>query len=112
MCFLKGREYLQKENIEKMSKDIKSIRVIEFSGRTFDWEGWSEKFLAQGKRKDYKKLLLGKERIPTQSEYEKAVTDGNKEQIKIGDLNEEAFEDIVLSINHTSRQGKVAFSLV
>ena len=95
-----------------MSKDIKSIRVIEFSGRTSDWEGWSEKFLARGKRKDYKKLLLGKERIPTQSEYEKAVTDGNKEQIKIGDLNEEAFEDIVLSINHTSRQGKVAFSLV
>ena len=31
--------------------DLKSIRVIEFSGRTTDWEGWSEKFLARAKRK-------------------------------------------------------------
>ena len=91
-----------------MTKDIKSIWVIEFSGKTSDWEGWSEKFLVWGKRKEYKKLLLGKVSVPTQSEYEKTVTDGDKEQVKIGDRNEEAFEDIILSINHTSRQGKVA----
>ena len=36
----------------------------------------------------YKKLLLGIVRVPTQNEYEKAVTDGDKEQVKIGDLNE------------------------
>ena len=103
---------LIKVNKRKMSKDIKSIRVIEFSGKTSDWEGWSEKFLARGKRKEYKKILLGKVRVPTQSEYEKAIEDNNKEKIKIGDLNEEAFEDIILSINHTSNEGKVAFSLV
>ena len=53
-------------------------------------------------------MLLGKVRVPTQSEYEKAVTDVDKEKVKVGDLNEEAFEDIVLSMNHTLRQGKVA----
>ena len=87
-----------------MSKDIKSIRVIEFYEKTSDQEGWSEKFLARRKKKEYKKLLLGKVRVPTKSEYEKAVTDGDKEQVKIGDLNEEAFEDIVLRV-HTLRQG-------
>ena len=69
--------------------------MIEFSGKTSNWKGWSEKFLLRGKRKKDKKLLLGKERVSTQSEYEKAVTDGDKEPVKIGDLNEEAFEDIV-----------------
>ena len=32
--------------------------------------------------------------------------------IKFNDLNEEAFEDIILSIDHTTKQGKAAFSLV
>ena len=89
--------------------------MINFSGRTSDWEGWSEKFLARSKKKGYKKLLTGKENIPTADEYEKAVADGRKsgdDIIKFNDLNEEAFEDIILSIDHTTKQGKVAFSLV
>ena len=52
--------------------------MINFSGRTSDWEGWSEKFLARSKKKGYKKLLTGKENIPTAEEYEKAVADGRK----------------------------------
>ena len=43
-----------------MSTDLKSNRVIEFMGKTSNWEGWSEKFKARAKRKGYKKLLLGK----------------------------------------------------
>ena len=95
--------------------DLKSIRVIEFSGRTIDWEGWSEKFLARAKRKGYKKLLVGTESTPTVSEY--AAAEGKsgavrEKVVRAGDKNEEAFEDIILSINHTTKEGKVAFSLV
>ena len=61
-----------------MSTDIKSIHVIQFSGKTRDWEGWSEKFLARSKRKGYNELLQGKEKVPTQSEFEKAVAAGDK----------------------------------
>ena len=32
--------------------------------------------------------------------------------IKLNNSNKEAFEDLILSIDHTSKQGKVAFSLV
>ena len=98
-----------------MPKELKSIRVLEFSGKTTDWEGWSEKFLARGKRAGYKHLLTGKETIPTVEQYDTAVGKGDAESKKIVDLankNEEAFEDIILSIDHTTTEGKVAFSLV
>ena len=88
--------------------EMKAIRILEFSGRNSDWEGWSEKFLARAKRKGYKSLLIGKEKVPTESES----SGGDEKKKKLGELNEEAFEDIILSINHTTRSGKVAFSLV
>ena len=56
--------------------DMKSIHVINFSGRTFDWEGWSEKYLARSKKKGYKKLLTVKDIVPTAEEYEKTVAEG------------------------------------
>jgi hypothetical protein len=95
-----------------MSTDLKRILVLEFDGASRNWEGWNEKFCARGRRKGYKKLLLGEEAVPTQSEFDKAVADSDEKTKKLGELNEEAFEDIILSINHTSKQGKVAFSLV
>ena len=99
-----------------MSNDLKSIRVIEFTGKTSDWEGWSEKFLARSKRKGYKNVLLGREAVPTEADFKQALSTpgevASKKILKRAELNEEAFEDIILSINHTSKQGKVAFSLV
>ena len=95
--------------------DLKSIRVIEFSGRTTDWEGWSEKFLARAKRKGYKKLLVGKETVPNVSTYTDAEGKSDatsKKIVKFEDANEEAFEDVIFSVKHTMKQGKVAFSLV
>ena len=71
--------------------------------------------LARSKKKGHKKLLTGKDDIPTAKEYEKAVTGGRKsgdDIIKFNDLNQEELEDIILSIDHTTKQGKVAFSFV
>ena len=100
-----------------MKTEIKSIRVLEFSGKTSEWEGWSEKFKARAKRKGYKDLLLGKKAIPTDSEYKQAIsispeTSTSKETINLAQLNEEAYEEIILSIDHSTKQGKVAFSLI
>jgi hypothetical protein len=108
------------EKIEKLNmtkSEIKSIRVLEFNGKTSDWEGWSEKFKARAKRKGYKDLLLGKKNIPTDNEYQQALTvspetSSSKETIDLAELNEEAYEDIILSIDHGTKQGKVAFSLI
>ena len=56
--------------------DMKSIRVINFSGRTSDWEGWSKKILARSKRKFYKKLLIGKETEESDFKILKQQTSG------------------------------------
>ncbi len=98
-----------------MTSELKTIRVLEFDGKASNWDGWSEKFMSRGKRKGYKKLLQGKEKIPTNDKYELAVLGNSKEDEKIkkiSDLNEEAYENIILSIAHTMKQGKIAFSLV
>lgn len=95
-----------------MVTDLKSIHVLEFTVKITNWEGWSAKFLSRGKRLGYKKLLMGKEKIPTEREYTKAVVNKDQPTVKCVELSEPAYEDIFLSINHTSGQGKVAFSLV
>ena len=99
----------------KMSAKEKSIRIIEFSGKQSDWDVWSEKFLARAKCKGYKKLLLGSEKVPTQEQIDLAKSSSSstdKKIIKLGELNKLAYEDIVLSINHMSSSGKVAFILI
>ena len=50
--------------------------MINFSGRTSDWEGWSEKILARSKRKVYKKLLIGKETEESDFQILKQRTSG------------------------------------
>ena len=97
------------------SLEHKSIKVIEFSGKEKDWKIWSRKFLAQASRKGYKKLLSGAEAIPSESEYTAAAgetNDDEKKTVKLWQLNELAFEEILLSINGTTKQGKIAFNLV
>ncbi len=34
-------------------RDEKAIRIIEFSGRQSDWDGWSVKFLTRAENKGY-----------------------------------------------------------
>ena len=98
-----------------MSSGEKSIDIIEFNGKQSDWDSWSKKFLAHAKCKGYKKLLLGIEKVPMQEQIDLAESSSSstdKKIIKLGELNELAYKDIVLSINHTSSSGKVAFSLI
>ena len=104
-----------------MSNKEKSIRIIQFFGKKIDWDSWSEEFLSHGKQKVYKKLLVstgttpGVDKIPMQKEYESALKgdgDLNRKIVKLGELNELAYEDLILLINTSSSVGKVAFGLV
>jgi hypothetical protein len=100
-----------------MKSEIKSICLLEFNGKTSDWEGRSEKFKARAKLKAYKDLLLGKKNITTDSEYQLTLTVSpetptSKETKDLAELNKEAYEEIILIIDHCTKQGKVAFSLI
>ena len=93
---------------------ISTIKVIPFSGKQVDWQVWSEKFLARSRRKGYKSILQGKAVVPPDclSLVSIADTDSRKEKQKLRDLNEEAYEDLILSINGDSESGRVAFQIV
>ena len=70
-----------------------------------------QKLFSKRQEKGFKKLLTGKDEIPMVEEYKKAVAKVEKSGnviMRCNDLNKEAFEDIILSIDHTTKQGKVA----
>ena len=88
--------------------DDKAIRVLSFSGKQAEWAIWSEKFLARARRKGYRSILLGNEQLPSDSED---VSKDKKKQ-KLRNLNELAYEDLILSIDGSSNSGRVAFQIV
>ena len=105
-----------------MSKE-KAIRVVVWSGKTSDYEGWSEKHLTKAEHKGYCKLLLckkdweGFDEVPTEKEVEDIESKVSKEEadkkiIKLDRLNKQAFMDLVPSINTTTTNGRTAFRLV
>ena len=102
-------------------EEEKSFHIIEFFGKTADWESWSNKFLSHVKHRKYKILLVSSgsmvevDKVPIQHEYENALEcdiDIDKKFIKLVGLNELAYDDIILSINTYSSVRKVAFGIV
>ena len=91
-----------------------SIKVIPFSGKAIDWPVWSEKFLARARRKGYKKNLLGKEEVPDDETDLSTFDDAEerKAKKKLCELNEDAYKDLILSINGETEVGRVVFQLV
>ena len=103
----------------------KAIRIIEFSGEPSEWDGWKEKFLAKAEMRGYRKLLLCKRNdanfdvVPKESVYsavlekdEEKRTSTEKKIVELGQLNQKGFTELILSIDHKLRHGKVAFRLV
>ena len=87
-----------------------SIKVIPFSGKQEDWETWEEKFLARARRMKYKDLLTGKD--STVVVPKSTATTLTADEKLIEELNIQAYEDLILSIDTSTDPGKVAFSLV
>ena len=90
----------------------RTIRVIPFSGMKEHWTVWEEKFLARAKRKGYKKILLGDEIAPVESEVIDPSSDEGKEKMRKKEFNELGFEELILSIEGKTKEGRTAFSLV
>ena len=99
-------------SVSSIATEYKTLRVISFDGKNVNWDPWSEKIKAKAKRKGWKDLLVGKVTIPTESEYAQAILDGDEVTKKIAELNEDAYEELVLSMDHSTSRGRVAFSLV
>ena len=86
--------------------DISAIRVLNFTGKKEEWSTWSEKFLAKARRSGIKDVLLGKVSIPKTNEEINEKTDEGKIMMKIFDLNELAYTELILSIDVRTSSGK------
>jgi len=90
----------------------KTLKVIVFSGKQEDWKFWEVKFLARARRKGFRELLLGKLTIPKDSDVLDATVPAEKKQIEIREANELAFEELVLSIDTSQPEDRVAFQSI
>jgi predicted nucleic acid-binding protein len=92
--------------------DFSAIWVVNFSGRKEEWPSWNEKFLDKAKRSGIKDVLLGKVEIPSSLEVIDEKTEEGKKLLRIADVNEIAFMELILSIDVSNSNGKIAFRIV
>ncbi len=92
----------------------KAIRIEPFSGKQEDWQVWSEQFLARARRKGFKDILKGKVTVPTDDEMNASnmSADDVKKMKRIRELNDVAYEALLLLIDGKSQSGRVAFKIV
>jgi hypothetical protein len=92
--------------------DLSAIQVLIFSGSKDECPTWREKFIAKAKCSGIKDVFSGEVLIPESSEVFDEKTEGGKRMLRIIDLNEMAFTELILSIDASSSSGKIAVRIV
>jgi len=90
----------------------KNVRVINFDGSKKNWSVWEQKFLARSRRKGYKDIIIGKKVAPDVNTTINESTAAGKELRMLENANILAYEDLILSIDGSTKSGKVAFNIV
>jgi Ankyrin repeats (3 copies) len=92
-----------------------TIRVVQFSGKREDFEPWFEKFKARGKRRGYKDHYLKKAGDIPKTTYDidnnTSKSDDEKALQKLKEDNENAFHELLLSMDTSTVEDKLAFKL-
>ena len=86
---------------DENNKEI-SLRYLPFKGKKEDWEMWSAKFLSKARKKKYQDILTGEVKVTFEDETNKTT-----EEKALEKLNEEAYDDLIASM-----EDKVGFSKV
>ena len=89
-----------------------TIRVISFDGKATTWPSWKEKFLARAKKKRYKKILQKKVEVIKETETIPDSDPDKKVKLANRELNENAYVDLILSINASNATGRTVFNLI
>jgi hypothetical protein len=88
------------------------VRVLNFLGRKEERPNWNEKCLAKAKRSRIKDVLLGKVEIPSSLDVIDEKTEEGKKLLRFADLNEIAFTELILLIDVSNSNSKIAFGIV
>jgi len=89
-----------------------TIRIIAFDGSASSWSDWEVKFLARGQRKGFSGILKGTDKAPPASTVIDEKTAAGKEEKRCRDGNNYAYEEMLLSIQTKTDEGRVAFHIV
>jgi hypothetical protein len=95
-----------------MSDDIREVeqrmKLIPFTKES-NWEVWSKQFLARAHVKGYKKVLLNKEIIANDKDFEEMdmKSDEAKEAQRLRKLNDMAYNDLLLSFSDPTNFGLI-----
>jgi hypothetical protein len=93
-----------------------AIQVVLFSGKPKDWLAWMENFLAKARRKGLKEIYLRDptKKIPTVNELQNLdeTKPADKLLIDLAKSNEDAYAEMIMSIDTTTTAGMVAFRIV
>ena len=73
--------------------------MIGFNGKQAEWAAWETKFLAKANRRGFKKVLLGLDTVPKDSEEIDLSDDKGKKQQSLREANERLYEELLLSID-------------
>jgi len=94
-----------------MSKN-ETIWIIAFDGSTSSWSDWEVKFLVRGQRKGFAGILKGTAKAPPALQVVDKKTPAGKIEKQNRDTNNYAYEEILLSIQTKTEEGRVAFHIV
>ena len=95
-----------------MADDEKDYRFIKFTGKREDFPCWEEGLLARAAKKGYKKALSGDEEIPTFGEDYDDDEAPAESMLNTIHRNQQAYSDMISSIDVRTEGGKTAFQLV
>jgi hypothetical protein len=87
--------------------DLRTIRVIQSYGKSEEWPTWSEKILGKARRYGFKDVLLGKFKVPKTDEDYDMESEERKKLTIAADMNEFAYNELILSIDDKTSSGKV-----
>jgi hypothetical protein len=93
-----------------------SIKIVQFSGKKADWDGWLFGFEARAVLGRYEGILSNKDKVPTKAEYDAIDSETQdkalKKKLQLYHANSLAFSHLVTSMDPTKEGCKVAISLL
>ena len=89
-----------------------NIRVVPFSGKKDEWEDWKDKFMVKAAMNKYDGIINGDDKVPDTHDKDGVKKTLKPEEQTLVDLSKKGFYELVLSINHKTPEGKLAFDVV
>lgn len=82
-----------------LENELKTLKIIQFSGRETDWDEWSAKFKCLAAKREYLEVLLGNTLVPSDSNTFTGLSDEQKKtMLAARKANSQGYSELLLSV--------------